>query len=138
MQTIQFTINMVPVAKGRARTRVVGKYAMHYTPTKTREAESNILAQAIAHRPEKPFQQCASVDLIFYMPIPTSMRKRDLECARAEELPHTKKPDSDNLEKAVWDALNGVFWRDDAIIWASSKKKVYSMNPRIEVSMTGE
>jgi Holliday junction resolvase RusA-like endonuclease len=29
-------------------------------------------------------------------------------------LPHTSKPDTDNLAKAVCDALNGVAWKDDS------------------------
>lgn len=33
--------------------------------------------------------------------------------------------DGDNLEKAVWDALNQVIWEDDSWISSWSSKKIY-------------
>ena len=38
-------------------------------------------------------------------------KKRDMPRVR-----HTKKPDADNLIKGVWDALDGIVWRDDTQI----------------------
>lgn len=138
MTEIRMTLHMAPVAKGRPKFSNRGGFVRAYTPEKTVQAENNILAQALAHRPSRPLQERATVHLAFFMPIPKSMPKRELQEAVEEKKPHTKKPDSDNLEKAVWDSLNGVFWRDDSIIWSSSKKKVYSNNPRIEVFIQGE
>ena len=31
-------------------------------------------------------------------------------------VPHTKKPDFDNLAKSTCDALNGLLWHDDSLI----------------------
>lgn len=57
----------------------------------------------------------------FRIPVPPS-----LSCAkRAEQhgLPHIKRPDGDNLEKYLNDALNGVLWEDDArIAWMLRSK----------------
>ena len=138
MNNIQFTINMIPVAKGRARTRVVGgKYAIHYTPQKTRAAENDILAQAIAFKPEAPFHTQAEIELVFHMPVPKSMPQYARSVAGGNVLPHNKKPDLDNLTKAVLDALNGVFFRDDSIIHSLKLSKIYGSTPKIEVRITG-
>ena len=138
MTEIKMTLHMAPVAKGRPKFSVRGGFARAYTPAKTVRAENNILSQAIAHKPSQPFQNRVSMDLIFFMPIPKSMNKREMALAVSEDMIHTKKPDKDNLEKAVCDALNEVFWRDDSIIWKSTSEKRYSPNPRIEVSICRE
>lgn len=42
---------------------------------------------------------------------------------------HTKKPDADNLEKFLNDALKGVIWRDDAqLSWVLRSKTQSSDN----------
>lgn len=138
MTEIRMTLQMAPVAKGRPKFSNRGGFVRAYTPAKTRRAENNILAQALPHRPDRPLQESAHVELGFFMPIPKSMRKCDLPEAIAERMVHTKKPDMDNLEKAVLDALNEVFWRDDSIVCSKWTQKVYSQNPRIEILIRGE
>lgn len=44
------------------------------------------------------------------------------------------KPDIDNLEKTVLDALNGVWWRDDARVFHVVKTKAYDNPPRTEIA----
>lgn len=58
---------------------------------------------------------------------------------------HNKKPDLDNLIKAVFDSITdagynkidkkGLVWSDDSIVCDLHAKKVYSPNPRIEVEI---
>jgi Holliday junction resolvase RusA-like endonuclease len=36
---------------------------------------------------------------------------------------HVKKPDRDNLDKAVLDALTGIFWHDDCQVCSGSIEK---------------
>jgi Holliday junction resolvase RusA-like endonuclease len=38
-------------------------------------------------------------------------------------VPHTSKPDVDNLAKAVFDALNGLLWQDDSQVYQASVSK---------------
>jgi Holliday junction resolvase RusA-like endonuclease len=45
------------------------------------------------------------------------------------------RPDIDNYEKTVLDALNGVIWSDDGRVVALSSEKYYSCRPRIEVDI---
>ncbi len=50
------------------------------------------------------------VRLEFLMPRVTSLPKRKATP------PHTKKPDSDKIARAVLDALTKVVWRDDSLV----------------------
>ena len=139
-QEIHMKIFMQPVAKGRPRfaPSIGPGYGHAYTPKKTLEAEKQILALTLPDKPSTPFQYWASVELIFNMPIPKSMPKRYQLLAASNEVIHTKKPDLDNLEKTILDALNGVFYRDDSIIYRVEKVKRYSKEPCVELIIRGD
>lgn len=51
------------------------------------------------------------------------------------ELLPAKKPDIDNIAKAVLDALNSVAYRDDTQIVELQIRKQYSEKPRLEICM---
>ena len=54
---------------------------------------------------------------------------------------HTKRPDLDNLVKAVLDALNGLAWRDDAQIHTLNISKVVAAGdeqPHVQVRIAEE
>ena len=46
-----------------------------------------------------------------------------------------KKPDIDNYIKAVLDASNGMLFKDDGQVAELSAKKMYSLQPRIEIEI---
>ncbi len=71
-----------------------------------------------------PLTDPLEVNMVFYMPIPESWSKT--RKAEAAGTSHYKKPDLDNLAKAVMDGLNGIVWQDDAQIVQMSIRKVYS------------
>lgn len=124
---IQFHVPGAPQGKGRARAYRMRSGAIgHYTPDKTRSYERTIrllARQAVGAR--KPIDGPVSLTLQIVMPIPASWPawKRDL--AQSGQLAPTTKPDADNIEKAVKDALNGVVYRDDAQVVAADKIKCY-------------
>lgn len=62
------------------------------------------------------------LELVFRMRQPKRPEKRAYAW-------HDKKPDLDNLEKAVKDALNGVAWYDDSQIAHVDAKKVWASGP---------
>ena len=68
-----------------------------------------------------------------YYKIPKSASKKKRMAMLSEEIRPTKKPDGDNILKAVADALNGVCYKDDKSIVKMSIEKFYSDVPRIEV-----
>ena len=54
---------------------------------------------------------------------------------RNGDLMPAKKPDIDNIAKAVLDALNSVAYRDDTQIVELQIRKQYSEKPRLEICM---
>lgn len=72
------------------------------------------------------------LNLTFCMPIPKSISKKK----RADLHYVTKKPDVDNLAKAVMDAINNVgIWEDDSQISVLRVSKIYSEEPRCIISI---
>jgi len=65
--------------------------------------------------------------IIFFMPIPKGLKPE--EKARRVGKPHTFKPDKDNLEKGLLDAI----YSDDCHIWNSTVTKIWSDKPGILV-----
>lgn len=63
----------------------------------------------------------------FYLspPMSWSVKKR----ASHEGKPHQSKPDKDNLEKALLDALKPT----DQTVWDTHTRKLWSIQPRIEI-----
>jgi len=128
---LRFTVPGVPVAKGRARFATVAGHARAYTPAATRSHEAWVrlhALEAIKGWTGYPLDKPVAVRLVFYLPRPASRRKRDT-------LPD-RKPDLDNLEKAVLDALvlAGVILNDSRIVDLHSRK-VYGQEPRTEIEV---
>lgn len=70
--------------------------------------------------------------LEFIMPIPTSISKKKQEQLKFKY--HTKKPDIDNLIKAVLDAINYTnLWEDDRCIAKIVSSKIYGEEPQCRI-----
>ena len=136
MKTISFTIDAVPVPKGRPRFSRSGHA---YTPEKTRAYERLIgltAKMAIIGETGIDLNAPVSVDMVFYMPIPKSWSKKKIADAIAGRIKHTKRPDCDNLFKILCDGCNGILWKDDAQIFSGKSEKLYSDHPRTEATVT--
>jgi Holliday junction resolvase RusA-like endonuclease len=75
---------------------------------------------------QPPMEGPVEMTLFIVMPIPQSWPAWKREMAVAGQIMPTTKPDSDNVEKAVKDALNGVVWGDDAQVVSTVKAKLYA------------
>ena len=124
-EQIRMTVYGEPTAKGRPKVRVRGRFAQMYTPAKTRAVEDTFLQQIIQHKPETPWEGPLSLTLIFYKPKPKSMAKKVIHW--------TKRPDLDNMEKLAMDAMDKVFYVDDAQIVEKISSKQYDDTPRTEI-----
>lgn len=112
---IEFVIPGKPVGKQRPKFRRLGAFVQTYTPEKTVSWESLVAMCAMAARgdlmpTDKPCSVRLEVEVI--PPLSWSNRKRDAAMVGLHW--PAKKPDLDNIIKAVGDALNGVVWVDDA------------------------
>ncbi len=126
----QLTIDGVPVAKGRPR---LGRYGT-YTPKKTQEYEEYVKMCWVAkYGGVQPLQQSLEVNVVFYLPIPKSVNKKQRAEMLDGKIKHTKKPDIDNLIKSVLDALNGIAYSDDSKIIRVAAEKQYSEKPKTEL-----
>ena len=121
-------IKTVPIPKGRPR--FYGGHAV--TPEKTRESEK-LIRDSWEHGIVEG--EYLVIAMAFTMPIPQSYsnkKKKELEGQ-----PHTKKPDLDNLVKAVLDALNGVAFEDDSLISDINASKTYAEEPGVYIMVHG-
>ena len=63
-----------------------------------------------------------------HMPIPKSWAK--IKQKNAVYKPHVSRPDADNIMKFIGDALNGLLWTDDSLIYEYSIIKFYGPDPK--------
>ena len=136
--TQQITINVDgdPHGKGRPRFgRTRGGLPCTYTDDRTRAEEARIRLLAMASRPPAPFAGAVAVTVVARMPIPASFSVRRRSLALQGRILPTGRPDVDNVAKLVLDALNGVFWRDDAQIVDLAATKVYGQAPGLQIAV---
>lgn len=131
LPTISLRIIGQPVAKGRPRAvpiMVRGRPVLDergwpvitvYTPTKTKQWKKDIIKQVKTKAPSKPWVGAIRCDREYIMPRP--------KCHKNTRY-HTKKPDIDNLDKALFDALDKIFFIGDQQICAGIHTKRY-VNP---------
>ena len=134
MFVITFSVDGIPVAKGRPRFKRVGNFVQTYTPNKTATWEETVKQAAKnAMGSTDLLETPVTMALYFRLPMPQSWSKKRKEGAlKGLEAP-TKKPDWDNLGKAVSDALNGVIFKDDSQIVSAHVKKTYSAVPGVDI-----
>jgi len=73
-----------------------------------------------------------------YFGVPKSWPKWKQEAAIAEDMPHLTKPDEDNVNKAVKDALNGLIYKDDAQVVDFRVVKRYAAEPATVIDLSVE
>ena len=120
----------LPVPQGRPRAFKVptGQIRM-YDPKTSRTWKTDIKNQVLAMPDRKPPSSAPlAMRLRFFLPRPKTLPKR-------VHL-HTKKPDCDNLGKAVKDSIGkGVTYYDDSQIVALVIVKEYSAEPGVEIEV---
>lgn len=128
----QFTVLGAPQGKERPRVAKLRDRTIVYTPKKTKDYEREI-ATAYLTQCRGVFSGAVSVTICAYFQIPKSTsRKRVLEMLE-DEIKPTKKPDADNIAKAVCDALNGIAYKDDSCVVQLNVEKFYAKEPYIRV-----
>lgn len=118
--TFTLTVPGAPVAKGRPRFT---KQGGAYTPAATRQAEWEIRAAWVAKYPDMaPLQGPLFLEVDFALPQP-----KGIPLYRRHTASPSKKPDLDNLLKAVTDGLNKVAFVDDAQVVQVVLRKRYAV-----------
>ena len=120
-----------PVGKERPRHTRNGHT---YTPDKTKAYEERIAwawKQAHGEMIERPVEMTITA----YYRIPKSATLAQKEKMRTGDILPEKRPDIDNVVKAVMDGCQGVAFKDDAKVVRISAAKLYSEEPGLMVDI---
>lgn len=127
MSIIQIRVTGIPKAQPRhrafAQRQKGGTFRARVYDPGTAEGWKGMIAQAIAENSVKTVENPTRIDITWLFPRPQRLlRKRDPE----GRIPHVSKPDRDNLDKAVMDALVQLnVLSDDCIVWDGRLTKYY-------------
>lgn len=119
----QWHVVGLPKAQGRPKFARIGNHVRAYDPQTSRDWKELVKLQIISTRPAAILDGPLKLVVNFRLPRPKSLPKRVLW--------HTKKPDVDNLVKAVKDAMKGIVYRDDSQVVALYVTKRYDAEPGV-------
>jgi Holliday junction resolvase RusA-like endonuclease len=142
--TLEFFAAGYPAGQPRVKARAFGGHARVYTPTTVKSSDGlrhehpatswkmivrNEDAKAWIKEPIPQLMQWQGplrVDLTFYFPRPKSHFRSNGELKPTAPVWHTAKPDRDNSDKAVLDALTDLgLWGDDKQVCDGRVRKLY-------------
>jgi len=126
---IKLIVEGEPTGKGRPRVTRNGTY----TPQKTKDYQNLVRWCYNLGNTKKLLTGAIECEIkaYYYIPKNTSKKKRK-EMIEGTIRP-TKKPDCDNVAKAILDALNGLAYKDDSQVARLVVEKYYGELPRVEV-----
>lgn len=140
MDTVIFTIPGKPQGKARARTfyNPKTKHMCSHTPENTVLYENLISTCYLQAAGNDRFgdEDCLYVEIQAYFEPIKSVSKKKREAMLSGKILPDKKPDIDNIVKAVLDALNDVAYRDDTQVVELHVRKLYSDRSRVEVRIS--
>ena len=130
---ISFSVPIRPVGKARPRFTRFGRA---YTPTKTRDFEKTVawyakqvMRQCLPIASGLPV--CVQIRMTMVPPLSWSKKRRsDVFGAFC-----SKKPDTDNVAKAILDAMNGIVYEDDAQVAGLIVQKFYAEKDEINIKV---
>lgn len=134
-----FKLIGVPQPRKRARASIAksksGKYFIRMYDEQNQEMQELKVRIAMIWN-SKPIDGPVGVRCNFYLPRPKNHYGTGRNAGKLKPsapIHHTKIPDVDNLEKMVFDAMNGIVWKDDSQVVDNRSSKEYGEQPRTEV-----
>ena len=119
---VHFIVEGAPIVKARPRFTSINGRVRAYTPKKSVNYENLVKSEAQKYLTE-PIEGPVGLYIHFYLPRPKRL------IWKTKEMPSIftdKRPDIDNLAKAVIDGLNNVAFKDDGQIAMLHIQKKYS------------
>lgn len=128
---IRFTIHTAPTGKARPRVTSHGTY----TPRETRDFEQLVRMEYKLQGGKHFGGNPVAVYITASFAIPKGTARYKIPAMLAGKIEPTKKPDADNIAKAICDALNGIAYDDDAQITELHVRKIYAEEAAIKVQI---
>jgi Holliday junction resolvase RusA-like endonuclease len=122
-----------PFAKQRPRAARKGRFITIYTPNETKAYESKVRKYYNSIYNGILVDGSLTVEIEGIFSVPSNASKKKASEMLSGDIPHTKKPDCDNMAKICLDALNGVAYTDDAIINRLNVSKRYGTEPMVRI-----
>ena len=121
---------------GKGRPRLNSYTGVVYTPTKTKDYESLVEQYFLLKYPRfKTLEGRIKVSIIAYFSIPKATKKSDINEMLDNNIRPTKKPDIDNIVKAVLDSMNKFAFKDDNQITKLEVEKKYALEDKIYIKI---
>lgn len=130
-----FTIKGNPKPKQSVRFTKTGH---KYQPKELIQEEKNIRSQIIEQLPKnfELLKNGIELSIVFYFPPLKTFNKKIMnDIENGKIIPKTTKPDLDNLEKMILDAMQGVVYLNDSQIYCKASQKYYSLTPQINITI---
>lgn len=121
MPLISWKVDGIPKGQPRPKAFSRGGIASVYDPGTAEGWKACVALAGKDKRPDSPIDTPITLTINFFLPRPKSMegKKHDDGC-----IPCCKKPDADNLAKAVMDCLTqDGWWKDDSYVYALNVRK---------------
>lgn len=132
--TYEFEVPGKVIGKGRPRLNTYT--GIVYTPTKTKDYETLVEQYFLLKYPKfKILEGRIKVNIIAYFAIPKATKKSDINEMLDNNISPTKKPDIDNIVKAVLDSMNKFAFKDDNQITKLEVEKKYSLEDKIYIKI---
>lgn len=131
----EFVVPGEPKGKARPRFARHGSYVSAYTPRESLDYEARIRTEYERNCGLLFEDSPVVIDIRAYFPIPKRTSKKKRELMNEGLIVPTKKPDIDNICKAVLDGLCGSAFNDDSQVTTMIASKHYSDEPRVEVKI---
>ena len=121
---------------GKGRPRLNSYTGVVYTPTRTKDYESLVEQYFLLKYPRfKALEGRIKVSIIAYFSIPKTTKKSDINEMLENNISPTKKPDIDNIVKAILDSMNKFAFKDDNQITKIEVEKKYSLEDKLYVKI---
>lgn len=142
---IRLLVPAVPIAQPRAKAVTFKGKTRMYTPTSRKLSDGSRRSNGVAEF-KAQLRQVASelykgppltcplrVDCLFLFPRHSGKIWKNKPMPR---YPHVSRPDRDNLDKMILDALTGVLWLNDWLVYCGELQKWHAAGdeqPRVEI-----
>lgn len=121
---------------GKGRPRLNSYTGVVYTPTRTKDYESLVEQYFLLKYPRfKALEGRIKVNIIAYFSIPKTTKKANINEMLENNISPTKKPDIDNIVKAILDSMNKFAFKDDNQITKLEVEKKYALEDKVYVKI---